>query len=65
MTPPLTSNRQTFRALVADVAAKAKARLPEAVDGRIERAATLVLMQDVMPQADGSILVGVLSQVFI
>jgi hypothetical protein len=52
------TDRQTFRAVVADVAAKAKAKLPEAVNGRIESAAKLVLWQDVAPQADGSILVG-------
>jgi hypothetical protein len=52
------TDRPTFRALVADVAARAKARLPEAVNGRIESAVKLVLVQDVTPQADGSILVG-------
>src|SRR4029450_5136898 len=51
-------DRQTFRALVADVAARAKARLPEAVNGRIESAARVVLLHDVTPQDDGSILVG-------
>lgn len=51
-------DRQTFRALVADVAARAKARLPEAVNGRVESASKLVLLGDVMPQEDGSILVG-------
>jgi hypothetical protein len=51
-------DRQTFRALVADIAARAKARLPEAVNGRIEAAVKLVLVQDVTPQEDGSILVG-------
>ena len=50
--------RQTFRELVAAVAEKAKAKLPAAVNGRIESAVKLVLMHDVMPQADGSILVG-------
>jgi hypothetical protein len=58
MAPTLTPDRQTFRALVADVAARAKARLPEAVNGRIESAVKLVLVQDVTPQDDGSILVG-------
>ena len=52
------TDRQQFRALVADVAARAKARLPEAVNGRIESAAKLVLLHDVTPQPDGSILVG-------
>jgi hypothetical protein len=57
-TTTLTPDRQTFRALVADVAARAKAKLPASVNGRIERAATLVLLHDVTPQADGTILVG-------
>jgi hypothetical protein len=51
-------DRQTFRALVADVAARAKEKLPTAVNGRVESAARLVLLHDVQPQADGSILVG-------
>jgi hypothetical protein len=50
--------RQTFRETVATVAAKAKARLPQAVNGRLEAAVKLVLVQDVTPQDDGSILVG-------
>jgi hypothetical protein len=50
--------RQTFREVVALVAEKAKAKLPTAVNGRIESAVKLVLMHDVMPQPDGSILVG-------
>src|SRR5215510_7697973 len=54
---PLT-DRQTFRETVALVATAAKARLPLAVNGRIESAAKLVLWQDVEPQDDGSILVG-------
>jgi hypothetical protein len=49
--------RQTFRAAVAQVAAKAKARLPQAVNGRIEKAVTLVVHGDVEPQEDGSIVV--------
>src|SRR5262245_39970650 len=54
---PLTE-RQTFRETVALVATAAKAKLPLAVNGRIESAAKLVLRQDVEPQADGTILVG-------
>ena len=50
--------RQTFRETVALVAEKAKVKLPQAVNGRIESAVKLVLVQDVTPQADGSILVG-------
>jgi hypothetical protein len=52
------TDRHTFREVVADIAAKAKARLPEAVNGRIEKATTLVLTHDVAPQPDGSIIVG-------
>jgi hypothetical protein len=57
-TSTLTPDRQTFRALVADVAALAKARLPEAVNGRLEGAIKLVLAHDVTLCADGSIEVG-------
>lgn len=56
MTSPTV--RQIFRETVAQVAAKAKAQLPEAVNGRIESAVKLVLVQDVQRQADGTILVG-------
>ena len=38
----------TFRQTVAEVAARAKERLPEAVNGRIEAAVKLVLAHDVM-----------------
>ena len=54
----LLTARQTFRELVAQVAANARAKLPPTVNGRLERAVTLVLLHDVMPQPDGSILVG-------
>ena len=53
-----STDRQTFRETVALVAEKAKAMLPRAVNGRIESAVKLVLVHDVMPQADGTILVG-------
>ena len=56
MAPPTA--RQPFRDVVAQVAAKARAKLPEQVNGRIEAAVKLVLMQDIEPQDDGSILVG-------
>ena len=52
------TDRQTFRETVAAVAEKARAALPQTVNGRIESAVKLVLLHDVMPQADGSILVG-------
>jgi hypothetical protein len=53
-----TTERQTFRALVADVAARAKEKLPQAVNGRVESAARLVINGDVEPLDDGSIKVG-------
>jgi len=49
--------RQTFRETVATVAEKAKAKLPQAVNGRIEKAVSLVLQGDVEPMADGTITV--------
>ena len=49
--------RQTFRETVARVAAKAKERLPVAVNGRVGKAVALVLQGDVEPQADGTITV--------
>ena len=54
----ISTARQTFRETVAAVAEKARARLPQTVNGRIESAVKLVLMCDVMLQADGTILVG-------
>jgi hypothetical protein len=51
------TDRQTFRATVAQVAERAKAILPQAVNGRVEKAVTLVLQGDVEPQADGTITV--------
>jgi hypothetical protein len=53
-----STDRQQYRTLVAQVAAKAKAILPQDVNGRIEAACTLVLQGDVMPQADGTVQVG-------
>jgi hypothetical protein len=53
-----TTERQAFRDVVAQIAEKARAKLPQNVNDRIESAVKLVLMHDVMPQADGSILVG-------
>jgi hypothetical protein len=50
-------DRQQYRALVADVAARAKEKLPAQVNGRVEKAVALVLQGDVEPQADGSITV--------
>jgi hypothetical protein len=53
-----STDRTHYRALVAEMAAKAKDRLPESVNGRIEAAVKLVLSHDVEPQDDGTILVG-------
>ena len=49
---------QTFREQVAFVAARAKERLPEAVNGRLEGAVKLVLAHDVTRLEDGTIEVG-------
>lgn len=56
-TSTLTPDRTNFRTLVAQVADRAKARLPEC-NGRVEKAVKLVLMQDVRPLADGAVEVG-------
>ena len=53
-----STDRQTFRQLVAEIAAKAKATLPTQVNGRIESAVKLVLSHDVTVLDDGSIEVG-------
>jgi hypothetical protein len=50
--------RTQYRELVAQVAERAKAILPQAINGRLEGAVALVLQGDVEPQADGSIQVG-------
>ena len=50
--------RATFRALVADVVARAKAILPAAVNGRVEKATKLVLQHDVRFLEDGTVEVG-------
>ena len=57
MPPPLTP-RELFRETVALVAEKARAKLPQHVNGRIEAAARLVINGDVEPQGDGSRTVG-------
>jgi hypothetical protein len=53
-----STDRSEYRALIAQIAGKARAILPSQVNGRIEKAVKLVLSHDVMPQANGSILVG-------
>src|SRR5262245_31127146 len=55
-TKPLA--RATFRATLADVAAQARAILPEAVNGRIDSAVKLVLAGEVLFHADGTAAVG-------
>jgi hypothetical protein len=57
---PYTSptDRTLFRETVAQVAEKARAILPAAVNGRLEGAVKLVLAGDVEPLDDGSIQVG-------
>jgi len=50
--------RQAFRDAVAQVAAKAKEKLPTAVNGRVESAVKLVLAGDVFFKDDGTIEVG-------
>ena len=53
-----TSTREHFRQTLQTLAEKARAALPQAVNGRIEKAVTLVLQGDVEPPAeDGSITV--------
>jgi hypothetical protein len=52
-----STDRQQYRELVADIAAKAKAKLPQAVNGRIEKAVSLVLQGDVEPQDNGTVVV--------
>lgn len=56
-TSTFTPDRAVFRQTVADVAAKAKVRLPQAVNGRLEKAVTLVLQGAVEPQPDGIVVV--------
>ena len=53
-----STDRQSFRETVALGAEKARAKLPQAVNGRVESAVKLVLAHDVTPQADGTIEVG-------
>ena len=52
-----STDRQTYRELVAQVAAKAKGILPQETNGRIESACKLVLQGDVEPQENGTVTV--------
>jgi hypothetical protein len=53
-----TPDRTQYRALVAQVATKAREKLPPAVNGRVESAVKLVLAGDVVFCADGTVEVG-------
>ena len=52
-TRPQPTDRQTYRALVAEIAAKARAKLPEC-NGRVDKAVALVLQGDVELLPDGT-----------
>jgi hypothetical protein len=52
-----STDRQLFRETVALVADKARAKLPQTVNGCVESAVKLVLAGDVAPQADGTVTV--------
>jgi hypothetical protein len=54
----VSADRERYRILVTDVAARARAILPQETNGRIESAIKLVLLGEVQPQQDGSIQVG-------
>jgi hypothetical protein len=58
MSATLSPDRQLFRETVAQVAEKARAILPQAVNGRVDSAVKLVLAGDVEVLDDGSIQVG-------
>src|SRR4051812_48383563 len=51
------TDRQLFRETLAQVAEQARAILPVSVNGRIESAMQLVLLGDVQPQDDGTVVV--------
>jgi hypothetical protein len=53
-----STDRTHYRALVAEIAAKAKEKLPAAVNGRVESAVKLVLQGDVLFCEDGTVQVG-------
>jgi hypothetical protein len=58
---PLT--RKIFRETVEELAAKAKETLPEAVNGRVDKAVTIVLSGDIELMADSKAVVGSQSDV--
>jgi hypothetical protein len=51
------ADRNRFRQVLSQLAEKARAKLPESVNGRLESAVALVLHGDVEPQADGKVTV--------
>lgn len=53
--PPV---RRIFRETVAEVAERAKAALPAAVNGRVDKAVQIVLAGDIVPHEDGKFTVG-------
>jgi hypothetical protein len=53
-----STDRIHYRALVAEIAAKATDKLPAAVNGRVESAVKLVLAGDVLFLEDGTVQVG-------
>jgi hypothetical protein len=58
MVPAPVPNRQHFRDTLAAVAAKARQVLPQAVNGRLESAVKLVLLDEITVLDDGRIAVG-------
>jgi len=58
MSAQAVHDRTREREVLAEIAQKAKAALPQAVNGRLEGGVRLVLQGDVEPQDDGTIVVG-------
>jgi hypothetical protein len=58
MAPSTSTLRQTYREVLAQAAAQARALLPPEVNGRIESAVRLVLQADVVFNPDGTATVG-------
>jgi hypothetical protein len=52
-----STDRQHYREVLAQIAERAKERLPQATNGRLESAVALVLHGDVEPQDDGTVTV--------
>jgi hypothetical protein len=58
MAPSTSTPRQTYREVLSQAAAQARALLPPEVNGRIESAVKLVLQADVVFNSDGTATVG-------